>query len=168
MNVRVEVLPRPTGGDEELGAALVDLVTRAVIRGGAPPAGVAGRGDRVDLVGLQGIPHIPRFLGALTRSTRADLGSVDVVGLLGALPTVGRGGEAGPPVAVVFLEWPDCRWWYWRALLGADRKVLLPETATWSRAHDGDRMPPQLGRWWTLGRRAGLSLAFRPAEPIVH
>jgi hypothetical protein len=146
----------------------VDLVTGALARGGAPPVAVAVRDAVVDLVQLRGVPQVPRFLAALTRSTRGEAGAPSAVGLMGTLPTATRDGAQGPWLAAVFLEWPDCRWWYWRALLDADRKEIVPGTATWSRAVDGDRMPARLGRWWTIGRRARLGLVFRVDEPVVH
>jgi len=65
----------------------------------------------------------------------------------------------------VFLEWPDCSWWHWRALLSAEGEVL-DDTITVRSAERGDPLPAQLGRWWSTGRRHRLSLHLRRRPPV--
>jgi hypothetical protein len=94
----------------------------------------------------------------------------------GGGPGVPASDGPGVPVGVVFLEWADCRWWHWRAVLGADGRPLEGGETLW-RAVDGDALPTGVGRWWSLGRLSGNVVQYaapdaddlddRPS-PVVH
>lgn len=158
--------------DEDLGEWLVDRVRSAVERGPAPSTAVAVREDRIDLIPLgdvvrEGIrPNV--FVATLTRAEVPFAGVLEAVGVIGEFRWRSRHTPDGLPVATVFLEWSDCRWWHWRAALGPDRDVL-DESSAVSRAVDGGPRPAGLGGWWSLGRRARLGARFEPREqPVVH
>jgi hypothetical protein len=96
-----------------------------------------------------------------------------VVGVAGRF-LVRRRDEPGAPVALAFLEWPDCRWWHWRTLLDGEGRAV-PDSDTIRRAIDGDPLPGGLGRWWSQSRRAGTVVRYGPvdppatsASPLVH
>ncbi|MEQ1507867.1 MAG: hypothetical protein ABMB14_36905, partial [Myxococcota bacterium] len=110
---------------------------------------------------------VPLFLAGLSRSGGAGdeggLGPALAVGLAGRFVYRARG--VGPsPVGLVFLEWPDCRWWSWRVVLdGAGAPVADSESRYC--AVDGDALPGGLGRWWSLGRRSGRTVRYGDVVP---
>lgn len=180
MNLRltVQTVARDVAGleDDALGESLAGMVREAVARKGAPTVATVARADRVDLIGLapvvEGRLPVHGFLASLTRA-EVDPGVLDphAVGLMGTV-RVRRPGDGvdGAPVAVVFLEWPDCRWWHWRALIEPTTGALLDHTETIRRAIDGDPLPDGLGRWWSAGRRqpGRARLAKASDSPMVH
>lgn len=168
--LRLRASPRGEALDDDgEGQRLVELVCRAVAAGGAPIVGVAVRVDRVDIVELPpgGELPLPLLLAGLTRSTADGAGPVEAVGVMGVAAK--RAGEGTAPLAVVFLEWSDCRWWSWRAAVDASERQVRLDTAVVNRAVDGDPLPGRLGRWWSLGRRRGMSvhLSGPPDGPLV-
>lgn len=175
LEVRVQTLAFEAADDDSLGFHLVDVVRRALAKGGAPSAAVAAHGDRVDLVPLgpvvQAKMPVPAFVSGLTRSAVTSDEPVAVVGLIGTFRLRRRPEEAGVPIAIVFLEWTDCRWWHWRGLLDpTDQKRILDETETVTRAVDGDPKPLRLGGWWSQARRRPIDLRWdrRSPAPMVH
>lgn len=165
LRLRVRVLTRrPADDDDDEGEHLVSLVTDALGRGGAGAVAVVVRAERTELVEARGVVEaglsLPMFLAGLTRSEPEGQGLPCAVGLAGRFRLVRSGG--GAPVALAFLEWPDCRWWQWRGVLDA-RGALVPEGETRRRAIDGDSLEGGLGRWWSLGRRHGGVVRFGPA-----
>lgn len=164
--LKVRDLPAwPSDDDGAVGRELVSLVEGAVARGGAPPAAVVLRPERTELVLLTpavgaAVPF-HRFMAGLTRSAVADASAAEAVGFIGTVRSVADerpGSET--PMAVVFVEWPDCRWWFWRAALAEGGRGLRPGSEIVISATDGDRMPDRLGRWWSLGRRLGLTVSL--------
>jgi hypothetical protein len=159
--------------DEAEGTRLTHLVRQAVERGRAPIVAVTLREDRLDLISLAPVVNakmpVQRFIAGLTRSTADGAGDVDAVGVIGVVQAR-QGGETPVPMAMAFLEWPDGRWWHWRALVGSDGTHLLDESETLNRAIDGDPLPSHFGRWWSLGRkkrfRMHLSRGGFPDEPL--
>lgn len=161
--------------DEELGLALVDLVRHALTRGQPPTVVTVARPDRIEVIGLAPVlehgVHVGGFIASLTRA-ELDPPAADprAVGLMGTLQV--RQSPDGVPVpqATVFLEWPDCRWWHWRALVDPTRGELIEDTATIRRATDGDPLPDGLGRWWSLGRRQPWRVRLEGGSPfpLVH
>ncbi|MCA9570968.1 MAG: hypothetical protein KC656_24175 [Myxococcales bacterium] len=183
LRVRVGSFFRDLEGlaDEELGQQLVALVRRGVPLKAAPTVAVIGRPERLDLVGLKEIADqgwsVGRFIAGLTRAeTGPDVGSVRIIGLMGTVEITPKGGEGRVPMAIVFLEWPDCRWWQWKALVEPTTREILEDTETITRAVDGDPMPDGLGRWWSAGRhlRGDVRFDHWPARPtpdadaVVH
>jgi hypothetical protein len=159
--------------DEALESQLERLLREATAARAAPPVAWCARGDRIELLPLAslreaGVPTGP-FLAALTRST-VDDGSepVEAVGLMGVFSgDPSSPGSPPVPMAMAFVEWPDGRWWHWRALVDPDRSAVRNDTATVRNALDGDPLPDHLGRWWSTGRRRRFTLALRRAE-VVH
>jgi hypothetical protein len=174
--IRVQTVRRPPdpgtpAGDDALGGFLVDALLRDLARGAGAPAALVGRESGMDVVPLTrelvSRIRVELLLAGLTRSATHD-GPARLVGLLGRFRHVQHG-----PVALVFLEWPDCRWWSWSSRLGDDRRPL-PAGERYTRAVSGDPMPDGLGRWWSLGRRTGARVRFGPpvmpgpADDTVH
>ncbi len=188
LRVRVQTIERaPAASVAEEGEFLAGLVRRSLLPGGEggeerqlAPVAVAVRGDRTELLDLRplvkGRVRPSSFLAGLSRSGGTTAGWPRAVGLAGRFQL--RAGEHAAPVSVAlaFLEWPDCRWWHWQVLLDADGQPL--EHAEIRRAAEaGDPLPSGLGRWWSLGRRAGMRIRYRPvpvpqldpiASPHVH
>ena len=71
----------------------------------------------------------------------------------------------GVPMAICFIEWPDNRWWFFKALVDPENAQIREDTAVILRAVEGDPMPGRLGRWWALGRRAGMHLHLNRTAP---
>ncbi len=159
---RTESLP-----DDEEGSRLSGMVRQAVEAGRAPVAAVALREDRLDLISLGPLiaakVPVKRFLAGLTRSTAEGAGLVDAVGVIGVVKAQ-RGNETPIPMAMAFIEWPDGRWWHWRALVDPDTHGILDDSEILNRAVDGDPLPNDFGRWWSLGRRAKVSVHLSKVE----
>jgi len=122
------------------------------------------RKDRIDLVDIQQLvatrTSLGMFIAGLTRSELPEAGPLLAVGVMGRF-ALRRGKNSEPvPVAMVFLEWSDCRWWHWKGLIAAD--TVNEETETLSRAVDGLGKPGGLGGWWSIGRRKALSVRLEP------
>lgn len=179
VQLRIRAVPNaiPRSVDDEVeGERLVEWVQRAVDRGRAPPAAVILRPERTEIVAIgpavkAGVPF-PRLMGSLARSTVDDAGLPYAVGLIGVVQLRRRatpGQTAPPPVpmAVAFVEWPDNRWWYWRALVEPQGGGLRPDTESVSRAVEGDPMPGAFGRWWALARRANLRIHLTRNGPTL-
>jgi hypothetical protein len=160
-----------TDDDDALGERLTALVRDALARGGAPPAAVVVMDGRVDLILLRpelvGEVPVPMLLGGLSRSIQADRPAVKAVGMIGVFrPRPSTSRPPGVPVAMVFLEWTDCRWWQWRGLIDPEAGAVLEETETVGRAVDGVPRPRGLGGWWSLGRRRNMAFRLdRHEEP---
>jgi len=171
LSFRIQALRRPEGSREALFDHLVGVVESAVEGKGAPPVVVMVREEAIELVPVQPLVHAKvhaqRFLAALTRSRVDDGPHPEAVGMMGTF-RLRRGRAEGPgvPMAQVFLEWPDNAWMHWRMLLDADGQRVDDGDGQWA-ATLGDPLPPQLGRWWSMGRRhrLGLALKRRVAEP---
>lgn len=166
LRLRIRMIARRPTDDEGEGEHLVSLVTDALSKGDAGAVAVVIRAERTELVELRGVIEagvpLPMFLGGLTRSEPEGQGLPLAIGLAGRFRMSGPNG-GGSPVGLVFLEWPDCRWWQWRVVLDASGKVV-PDTETRRRAVDGDSLAGGLGRWWSVGRRTGNVVRFGPAE----
>ena len=153
--------------DDRLGELLVGAVRGALSRGGAPTMGVVARRDAVHLVPLlplarAGVP-LPVVLGGLARWDEGA-GLPEAVGLVGRVRVRRRRGPWSP-LALVFLEWPDGRWWEWRALEGADGE-LVADTEGIARAVDGLPRPGGLGGGGTLARRRRPQLRLERRVPV--
>ncbi|TVQ91109.1 MAG: hypothetical protein EA397_11485 [Deltaproteobacteria bacterium] len=158
--------------DDALGNYLVELVAEAIDRGGAAPAMVGVWREELQILPIAPVleqgwaPQV--FLGSLSRTPHANFGTVpEAVGIVGRLRYRRTNQEPWVSMAIVFLEWPDGRWWRWRQLLDADGKRTA-ESATWDRAVDGLPRPDNLGGWWRLGRLGAPPLrvdAMPPQDP---
>ena len=155
--------------DTQTAERLVELVRRAVGARRAPTVAVVVRESRIHLIQLRPLVEarasLARFLAALTRS-EAPGGPPEAVGLVGTVRMRRGRGAVAVPAALVFLEWADCRWWHWQALLDGDNRQILDSTETVRSALDGDPLPSGLGRWWSVGRRTGVSVRFGEARVV--
>jgi hypothetical protein len=166
LRLRVRLLARRPSDDDAEGEHLASLVRSAVERGAAAPIAVVIRAERTELIELRpvveaGVP-LPMFVAGLTRSEPEGFGLPLAVGLAGRFRAWTPTG--GAPVALAFLEWPDCRWWQWRAVVDAAGR-LVPDSETRHRAVDGDGLAGGLGRWWSAGRRRGNVVRFSLPDP---
>lgn len=166
LRLHVRTMARPSAEDDPSGEHLVSLVREATARGNRGAAAVVLRDTRVEIIDLASMSEakipLAHFLAALSRSEVEGFGPARAVGLVGRMQRRTR--EGGVPVALAFLEWSDCRWWQWIALLGADGQIVT-DSETRRRAADGDPLPQGLGRWWTLGRRTKARVQYGPAAP---
>jgi hypothetical protein len=175
LRLRIRVLERrPHDEDEVEGRFLADLVRAARARGTAAPVAGVVREARTELIGLHDVAgrglSVPSFLAGLCASEPPGHTRPRAVGLAGRFLVRQRvdasGGppDAGAPVGLAFLEWPDCRWWHWRTLLDGEGKPV-PDSDTLRRAIDGDPLPGGLGRWWSHARRTGATVRYGKLEP---
>lgn len=188
VEVQIATLVRTGSADDELGEHLVKAVRDALWRGGAPPSAIAVGADAVAIVPL--FPFVQAGLGwpmlvvGMCADAPGNVGSAEAVGVIGVFQRRAPGDEVGIPVATVFVEWPDGRWWHWLGLLapvtvaddvgtGRPGLALRPGTESRGRAVDGDSRPEGLGGWWTASRNRPVQLGWTPNEPqksaeIVH
>lgn len=185
IDVRVSTLIRDGGSDERLGRMLVDACESALLRGGAPAAALAVGPERLSIVPLAPFAEarwpFRSLLVSLCSEAPGDVGETEAVGIIGQFQRRRSPDDAGVPVATVFLEWPDGRWWHWLGLVsrarvptddGADRElpVVRDGTAAITRAIDGLPRPEGLGGWWTMHRHRPLHMSWDRREPagLVH
>lgn len=176
LRLQVRTLHKPYDPirEEAAGQSLASVVRAALDRGSAPPVAVVVRPDRVDLFGLEPVmkAKIPLagFLAGLSRAEMEGAAPPYAVGLIGRFTYRGKKKGPGIPMAMVFLEWSDCRWWQWRVLIDAKGTGLLDDTETIISAAAGHPKPPNLGGWWSIGRRQKMSvkLAASGAAGPVH
>jgi hypothetical protein len=171
LQIRVQSVAREGLDDEALGEQLVRLVRGAQGRGSAAAAAVVVGAERIDIVPLAPIVQARMrpawFVAGLSRSPFGEV-APDAVGLIGTFRYRRGPDDPGAPIALSFLEWTDCRWWEWRALI--DGTALRDDTETVRRAVDGVPRPDGLGGWWSLGRRRGVAFRWRRsgAPVLVH
>lgn len=174
LRLQIRTVPRegtPDDDDDTVGMRLVGWVRDAVAAGAAPPVAVVLRPERSEIVALaparQANIALPRFIASLTRSTVEDAGQPVAIAVIGVVQAHRRRGEPGSavPMAVVFVEWPDNRWWYWRGLLDNDGRAIRADSEAVARSTDGDPIPDVFGRWWALGRRANLGIHLSRVAP---
>lgn len=72
--------------------------------------------------------------------------------------------DPGTSCAVVYLEWPDNRWWTAWQPVDAERRPL-GDGPTVRRAVDGAPRPGGVGGWFAMCRRLGLKLTLTPVQP---
>lgn len=159
LRVRLRVMPRlpsfPRGDDDALGLAMWKEVSLRGQRGLVRPSVIAMGEETayvVDLVPLFGPPAlVHRRVSAL-----GGMSGVEALAVVGTMRRRRRGVEAGEPVAVVFAEWPDGRWWF-AARPQEDRGGFVAGTEVdVLRAVDGATRPGGLGGWFSRARFEGL------------
>jgi hypothetical protein len=169
MSLSLRIQDLHPAADEPTHHQLVDVLLKGVARGAAPPVGVVVRSSVVHLVDMRGAQQakVPagRLLAGLTHARFDEsLDQPEAVGLLGTFRVRRHRDDPGALVVQTFLEWSDCRWWQWRALLDAEGGILEGSEAELS-AVQGDPLPRGLGRWWSTARRHNLSLHLRRQAP---
>jgi hypothetical protein len=166
--IRVRAVPRdqlPT--DDDLRTRLVRLVRDGLREGRGAPAVIVVRERTVDQVdptsALEGGVPIPALIAAMAGSSTLPGGVAVAVGIAGRLTFRPEGGEPHP-VATVFLEWSDNRWWHWQARVDAEG-AIVEGSAVVRAAEAGQPLPDGLGRWWSEARRRGLRCQLAPIVP---
>jgi hypothetical protein len=172
MRVRLQVAVSPLSSlgadvhdEDAVGRSLLARLDRALARGGAPPAMFVVRTDAVWGIDLRPVlaarldPH--RFVASFAGDPAAVC-----VGVLGGMRRGGAGAVDGAPVPVagVFIERRDGRWWgAWRDLTPEGRPMATDHDAI-LRARDGAARPGGLGGWFGRARFEGLRARLDP-EP---
>lgn len=167
LRLPVQRIPHASSGDDALGAALKERVVGALETGAVAPMAVVCRHAHIDLVPVYHLRErhiaVDAFLASMSRVV-SESDDVLAVGLAGRFRARLPGtGAKRAPVALVFLEWTDCRWWLWRSLIDPDGHLVEAAGETF-RAVDGDPLPAGLGRWWSIGRRRRLTVRFSVDE----
>jgi hypothetical protein len=154
----------PSDDDTALGEALLQRVEQSCVDGKLPrPVVLAFRGEVLERFDLPPVARsgadVHRFIGAVAGQEGVEC--VAVAGTLG----LRRGGKDSGPGLVVFLEWPDNRWW--SAVRPVPRRELDEAMPSVRRhADEGYPRPGGLGGWWSRSRFEGLKL--RPVQQTVH
>lgn len=148
--------------DEALGASLWSMLVTKLPRGVPRPALVTLFGDTAQIVDLPPIlaagVDVHQATAAFASQEGAEaLATVGVMSRLRAGRTIGR-------FAVVFIEWPDGRWWCSSHALDASGQLLSELETDVTRAVDGAPKPAGLGAWFRRARYEGLRLTLDGGE----
>lgn len=165
--LRAYVAPRDRDrfpeADESLGRALISTVHQALEKGTPRPGFFAFRGDEMDRFDLGPLMRAPRRRRDLFLAAIAGRSDIECVALLGVLRVGGSGARPKARSAVVYLEWPNNRWWTAWTPLGAEKNELTIRSAM-----DGWPRPGGVGGWFSLHRRTGVRLRVHPTSGQVH
>ncbi len=157
--------------DAALGASLFAMLGKALQKGLPRPAFLVlrdGQVEQIDALPLLRLPQ-PRSRHMLAAAAGQD--GVECVALVAPL-TLRTGPKTGARAAVVFVEWPDNRWWTaWQPL--DDDRNLLGEGPAVRSAEEGWPKPGGVGGWFAMSRRLSLKLRVQPlgedeGGPTVH
>lgn len=147
--------------DDALGQAIFGKVLEAAGKGLPRPAVLVL--DDAQVRQYDAVPLLRQPAADQGRMLAAVAGQPDAscAAFAGTL-TVRTGPSAQPARAlVVYLEWPDNRWWTaWQLLDGDGRPV--GEAPRIRRAVDGAPRPGGMGGWFARVRREGLRLRLEP------
>lgn len=166
-----ELLPTP---DDALGESMfARLVDTAREKGPPRAAVVALHAERIEQFDLASVfeapePHRARLLASIAGRPELDCGA------LAGTMWVHRPGGKKVRGLVVFIEWPDNRWWTaWHPL--DTRGKPIEGDPIIRRAVDGWPRPRGVGGWFARVRREGLKLrvntptpAAQPGLDLVH
>ncbi len=164
LRVRIAHAPREPdfpAGDDALGEAVWGRLVEAVGKGPVRPLLVTIFSEVAQLVDLPpvlaaGDPH--RGIAAFASQPGAEaLAAAGVMVRRNAGRVVGR-------FAMVFIEWPDGRWWSCEHPLDADGALLLEAEDDVQRAVDGAPKPGGLGAWFRRARFEQLALRWEGGE----
>ncbi len=161
-------LERLPTDDDALGERLFGVLSATLERGRPRPALLVLRPGQVDQVDMSTVLRHPRPEAWRLVAAFAGQQDVECVALVGALRVRARGVPKPAPALVLYVEWPDNRWWTaWRFF---DReRALLGEEPLVRRAVDGWPRPSGMGGWFSLARRTGVKLKVeRPPDQVVH
>lgn len=150
----------PSEGDDALGEAMFDhLVSTATRKGPPRPAVIALTHDQIeqfDAVAVQKHDEPARSRLMATIAGRPDLECGAIAGTM----QLTRGRATRQRVLMVFIEWPDNRWWTAWQLLDEDGKPVEGEPVV-RRAVDGWPRPRGIGGWFARCRREHLHLQMK-------
>lgn len=161
--------------DQALGESIFGMLLRALAEGLPRPAFLVLREGQVDQVDALPILRLPPGHGHRLLSALAGQEGVQCVALVAPLQ-VRTGPRTAARAAVVFLEWPDNRWWTaWQPL--DDARNLLGDGPAVRAAAEGWPKPGGVGGWFATARRLSLRLRLTSAghegegegeAPTVH
>jgi len=156
-------------GDDALGERLFGQVCGALERGLPRPVMLALRHDQVDQYDIvpvlkAGPPHSPRMMAAI-----AGQDAVDSAALAGELRVRGPRMRQPALAVVVYVEWPDNRWWTAWQFIDRERNPLGEDPFV-RKAVDGWPRPGGMGGWFARARRTGVRLRLQHHDdsPMVH
>lgn len=147
----------------ELGPKLFAIVEEAAQRGLPRPVILGFSAETVEQHELLPIARaggdVHRFVAAV-----AGQEGVQAVALAGAVMVRFARDPAQTRAAVmVFVEWPDGRWWSALRIL-QDRRLVDEHPAIVRSAWAGHPRPGGLGGWWSRARVEGLRLQLAPVN----
>jgi hypothetical protein len=151
----------PLEDDEELGISLFGMLAAGLERGLPGPALLCLRDGEVQQFSLAPVlrlapAHRERLVAAMAGQPGALCGAY--VGPITVQPAQRR-------LALVYLEWPDNRWWLAQQPLDEGHR-LVGEAPELLRAVDGAPKPQGIGGWYARCRRENLSLVLRQDQPV--
>lgn len=151
--------------DEALGQSLFTRLAASLLRGLPRPTLLLLREDQVDQVDALDILRRSGDEGHTLLSALSGQEGVQCAALVGVL-TVRTGPQSGARAAVIFVEWPDNRWWTaWQPM--DESRVLLGEGPIVRAAVDGWPKPGGVGGWFAKARRLDLHLRLTKVEDTV-
>ena len=156
-------VPRFPAEDEALGSAMWSVLSRAVAQGQAPPAVFLFTAERVLVTGLGPVIADPRRTHRLVAAL-AGMDGIEAVAMVGLLFRRRRGMPAWR-YAVVFLEWPDGRWWLAQRRVDEAGRFAGDADVEVLRAIDDVPRPGGVGGWFTRARFEGLRAHLEPGAP---
>jgi hypothetical protein len=151
--------------DDAFGERLWSLLTARIDKGPPRPSAVMARADVVHIVDLAPLVEEPR----LAHQRVAGLCAVEGLESLALVGALFRRRRSGPVerFAVVFVEWPDGRWWLKQQRLGQDGRPVPGFDDEVQRAVDGVARPGGLGGWFSRARFEGMATSFEAADTEV-
>ncbi len=142
--------PRYSGDDDALGQELWSELDRQLHRGVPRPAVLTLFPEVVQVVDVSPLLNVvPDHHRAVSSFASQD--GAEALALAGVLVRRRAGTLLGRD-AVVFIEWPDGRWWWCRRPLGVPGTPVVDADDTVERAIDGAAKPMGLGGWFGRAR----------------
>ncbi len=150
-------------GDDALGRAIFAELLASQVAQARPPAMITLFEREFAWFDLSNVlastpPHRERMLAALAGQPGSEAAAI-----LGVVNLRFGRGDPGTPCAVVYVEWPDNRWWTAWQPVDAERRPV-GDAPTVRRAVDGHPRPGGVGTWYATCRRLGLKLTLTPVQ----
>lgn len=169
VRVRVAHLPRVprfAGSDDDVGHEMWRELVSHLGRGLPRPAVLSLFDEVVQVVDVAPIlvasPDQHRAVAAFA----SQEGSL-AIAIAGVLTRRQRGVLVGRD-AMVFIEWPDGRWWWARRGLGLPERPLVDADDVVERAVDGAAKPVGLGGWYGRARYEQIRLRLESSATDVN
>lgn len=154
--------------DDALGQSVLGRLQETASKQGPPRAAVlAVHGDRIeqfDLAAVNEVPEVHRGRLLASIAGRQEL----ECGMLAGTMRVSRSGGRQVRGLVVFIEWPDNRWWTAWQPLNEQGKPDEGHEPVIRRAVDGWPRPRGVGGWFSRVRREGLRLRVNLPTPVAQ
>ncbi|HCH61985.1 MAG TPA: hypothetical protein DFR83_04215 [Deltaproteobacteria bacterium] len=153
--------------DDELGKSVMARLVSTARESGLPrPALVAIHSQQVEQFDFGSIrqaaePHRTRMIASILGRPELECG------VFAGTMNVERRGQSSVRGLVVYIEWPDNRWWTAWQPVGPLGQPADVEPAV-RRAVDGWPMPRGVGGWFSRVRREGLRLRVQASSPVAQ